>query len=150
LSTTEEIFYHEAYKILISITDYVKNHEMDRSMIDVYVLHFLLEYDEAGNKTTTITRYETRECTDADFLSEYEKNYWEWVDYPEYCFDDPNNTLSILGIRKNMMNRVDTSYFKIILERCNDENGRKSTVQCSDELVIDEWTQSKQVQVKII
>ncbi len=45
LGYDEEIFYHEAYKILISITDYVKWHELDRSMLDVYVNHFLLEYD---------------------------------------------------------------------------------------------------------
>ena len=111
---------------------------MDRSMIDVYIKHFLLEYDEAGNKTETVTRYEVRECTEDDFKTDFEKGYWDWVDYAEYCIDDPKKTLSLLGIRKNMMNKKDTSYFKIIIDRCNSENGRKSPVYCSDELAIDE------------
>ena len=106
-------------------------------MLDVYVLHFFLSYDEAGNKTETITRYEIRECTDDDFQTEFQKGYWDWVDYSEYCFDDPNNTLSLLGLRKNMMAKENLSFFKIIIERCNDENGRKSTVECSDELLIE-------------
>ena len=80
---------------------------MDRSMIDVYVKHFLLTYDEDGKETRTVTRYETRPCRADDFKTEYEKNYWDWVSYPEYCIDDNNgthnDTLSILGIRKNMM-----------------------------------------------
>ena len=52
-------------------------------MLDIYVLHFLLEYDEAGSKTETVTRYEVRECTDEDFQTDFEKDYWDWVDYPE-------------------------------------------------------------------
>jgi hypothetical protein len=111
LDSDEEIFYHEAYKILISITDYVKNHELDRSMLDIYVNHFLLEYDEAGEETKTKTRYEVRECKDEDFKTPYEKSYRKWVTYPEYCIDDPDRTLSLLGIRRNMMIGEDTSYF---------------------------------------
>ncbi len=121
-------------------------------MIDVYIKHFLLEYDEAGNKTETVTRYEVRPCIEEDFQeTDYEKQYWDWLDHTEYCIDDdPKNPLSLLGIRKNMMRKKPLSFFKIVLDRCNDENGRKSTVPCADELAIDEWTQSKQVNVKII
>ena len=78
---------------------------MDRSMIDVYIKHVLLEYDEDGEEKKTVTRYEVRQCTDDDFETDYEKNYWDWVTYPEYCIDDPNKSLSLLGIRKNMMTK---------------------------------------------
>jgi hypothetical protein len=44
-------------------------------MIDVYVHHVLLTYDEAGKKTTTVTRYEVRECREDDFQTDYEKDY---------------------------------------------------------------------------
>ena len=54
--------------ITLSIKDYAKYFELDRSMIDIYVNHELVEYDEqTGEEIETITKYEVRHCIEEDF-----------------------------------------------------------------------------------
>ena len=46
LGEEEEIFYHEAYKVLIEIEEYNNYFDIDPTMIDVYVNHYFLDNNE--------------------------------------------------------------------------------------------------------
>ena len=41
--------------------------KLDRSMVDVYVNHYFYTYNEKGERSAKITRYEVVRCTEKDF-----------------------------------------------------------------------------------
>ena len=42
----------------MEITDYVKIHEVDEKILDLYINHYLITYNEEGKKNINITRFE--------------------------------------------------------------------------------------------
>lgn len=54
--------------MLFGLMDGVTHYDIDPTKIDIYILHYLEEYDESTTSfIETKTRYELRPCTSDDF-----------------------------------------------------------------------------------
>ena len=117
--------------MLFGLMDGVTHYEIDPTKIDLYILHYLKEYDEDSKSfKETKTRHELRPCTSDDFKRDkHEKELWENEKHKhKYCIANPSK-ISLTGSHKYKFEKETYSYIKIRIDRC--------TIDCSSEEEID-------------
>jgi hypothetical protein len=151
LSSEEEV-YATDQKYVFFITDLKKYYDFEEDKIDIYIGHFLYEYDQDGNRTTKETKYNISRCDLSDFDSnEYERNYFQsFKSLNPYCIKDPNKTLSLLGNKMNSQQNLPYSRFAIGINRCTNTSSSAEMDNCVSDQEMDAWLEDKIVTVALI
>ena len=69
LPDNEEIFVDDSQKYVFYLTDLFQSFDFDPAKLDMYIGHWLHEFDQDGNRTKKGTKYEIKKCNYSDFKS---------------------------------------------------------------------------------